>query len=94
MKPRYLNAHIDYHLRNSGGPFVQHVSRLPGYPPGVYKEIRGKWNNKPRYCQLHRSVYAVKTRQAIPVRFNLKIKASTMAPTTVFHRVPAASISS
>ncbi len=38
---RYLNAHIDYKLKNSGGPFVQHLSRLPGYPPGVYKEKGG-----------------------------------------------------
>lgn len=38
---RYLNAHIDYKLRNSGGPFVQHLSRLPGYPLSVYKGASG-----------------------------------------------------
>ena len=39
---RYLNAHIDYKLRSSGGNFVQHLSRLPGYPlKGVYKEKNG-----------------------------------------------------
>ncbi len=38
---RYLNAHIDYKLRGSGGPFVQHLSRLPGYPPGPYHEFAG-----------------------------------------------------
>ncbi len=38
---RYLNAHIDYRLRSTGGPFVQHVSRLPGYPNGIYKIIHG-----------------------------------------------------
>lgn len=38
---RYLNAHIDYKLRSSNGPYVQHLSRLPGYPAGVYKEING-----------------------------------------------------
>jgi murein DD-endopeptidase MepM/ murein hydrolase activator NlpD len=38
---RYLNAHIDYKLKSSGGPFVQHLSRLPGYPQGVYKEVMG-----------------------------------------------------
>ena len=38
---RYVNAHIDYKLRSSGGPFVQHLSRLPGYPPGIYKEVSG-----------------------------------------------------
>jgi murein DD-endopeptidase MepM/ murein hydrolase activator NlpD len=38
---RYLNAHIDYKLRNSGGPFVQHLSRLPGYANSPYKEVNG-----------------------------------------------------
>ncbi|MEO6406338.1 MAG: M23 family metallopeptidase [Ferruginibacter sp.] len=33
---RYLNAHIDYKTRSNGGPFLQHLSRLPGYPVGVY----------------------------------------------------------
>ena len=38
---RYLNAHIDYKLRSTGGPFVQHLSRLPGYAGGIYKEAAG-----------------------------------------------------
>ena len=38
---RYLNAHIDYKLRSGGGPFLEHLSRLPGYPEGVYKDIDG-----------------------------------------------------
>lgn len=38
---RYLNAHIDYKLRRSGGPFVEHLSRLPGYPEGVYHDFNG-----------------------------------------------------
>ncbi|CAN5340142.1 M23 family metallopeptidase [soil metagenome] len=38
---RYVNAHIDYKLRSGGGPFVQHLSRLPGYPEGVYKQMSG-----------------------------------------------------
>lgn len=38
---RYLNAHIDYKLRSSGGSYVQHLSRLPGYPQGVYKDVSG-----------------------------------------------------
>src|SRR6202011_1660312 len=28
-----LNAHIDYRTRATGGPFLQHLSLLPGYPP-------------------------------------------------------------
>jgi len=38
---RYLNAHIDFRLRTGGGPFVQHLSRLPGYPAGVYRDFSG-----------------------------------------------------
>lgn len=38
---RYLNAHIDYKTRAAGGPFIEHLSRLPGYPEGVYKDFNG-----------------------------------------------------
>ena len=41
VETRYLNAHIDYRLRASGGPFIQHLSRLPGFPEGVYKSFHG-----------------------------------------------------
>lgn len=34
---RYLNAHIDYRTKLSGGPYIQHLSRLPGYTNGIYK---------------------------------------------------------
>lgn len=34
---RYLNAHIDYRYRAVGGPFLQHLSRLPGNDGGIYK---------------------------------------------------------
>ncbi len=33
---RFLNAHIDYRLRSKGGPYLQHLSRLPGYTNGIY----------------------------------------------------------
>jgi len=38
---RYLNAHIDYKTRNSGGGFIEHVSKLPGYNNSVYKTTNG-----------------------------------------------------
>ena len=38
---RYLNAHIDYKTRSSGGPFLQHLSRLSGYNDGIYKSPDG-----------------------------------------------------
>lgn len=33
---RYLNGHIDYHTRSNGGPWLQHISPLPGYNNDVY----------------------------------------------------------
>lgn len=33
---RYLNANIDYKTRSTGGPWLQHLSKLPGYKTGVY----------------------------------------------------------
>ena len=32
----YMNAHIDYKYRHRGGPFLQHLARLPGDHGGVY----------------------------------------------------------
>lgn len=34
---RYLNAHIDYKTKMLGGPFLQHLTRLPGYITNIYK---------------------------------------------------------
>jgi murein DD-endopeptidase MepM/ murein hydrolase activator NlpD len=36
---RYLNAHIDHKLKTGGGPYIEHLSRLPGYPESVYKDF-------------------------------------------------------
>jgi Peptidase family M23 len=38
---RFLNAHIDYKLKINGGPYVQHISALPGYADGIYKNFNG-----------------------------------------------------
>lgn len=38
---RYLNAHIDHKHRKSGGAFIQHISKLPGYNTGFYKTFNG-----------------------------------------------------
>lgn len=33
---RYMNAHIDYKMKMSGGPYVQHLSPMPGDTTAVY----------------------------------------------------------
>ncbi len=35
-KTRYFNAQTDYRYKYSGGPWVQHLSRMPGDESGVY----------------------------------------------------------
>jgi hypothetical protein len=32
---------VDYKTHAAGGPYIQHLSRLPGYPVGVYQDING-----------------------------------------------------
>ncbi len=34
---RYLNAHVDYRTRSTGGPWLQHLSQLPGYFNSIYE---------------------------------------------------------
>lgn len=39
---RNINAHIDYRTRETGGPWLQHLSMLPGYPPpSIYRSPAG-----------------------------------------------------
>ena len=36
---RYMNAHIDYRTKANGGPYLQHLSALPGYLNSIYADI-------------------------------------------------------
>ena len=38
---RYLNAHIDYRTKAAGGPYLQHLSELPGYVNSIYRKVKG-----------------------------------------------------
>ena len=33
---RYMNAHIDYKTKTTGGSYIQHLSDLPGYINSIY----------------------------------------------------------
>ena len=37
----YVNAHIDKRYKNAGGPYLQHLSKLPGFKGRVYEELEG-----------------------------------------------------
>ncbi|WP_205509515.1 M23 family metallopeptidase [Longitalea arenae] len=39
---RDLNAHIDYKTKHQGGPYLQHLTELPGYPNAIYRHNRNK----------------------------------------------------
>ena len=38
---RYMNAHIDYRYKYNGGPYLQHLSQLPGDKSPVYRQYNG-----------------------------------------------------
>lgn len=38
---RYINAHIDYKTRAGNGPYLQHLSELPGYINSIYRQKTG-----------------------------------------------------
>jgi murein DD-endopeptidase MepM/ murein hydrolase activator NlpD len=38
---RYLNANIDHKTKFNGGPWLQHVAKLDGYPVGTYQPYAG-----------------------------------------------------
>ena len=38
---RYINAHIDYKTKANGGPYLQHLSELPGYTNSIYAHGKG-----------------------------------------------------
>lgn len=38
---RYLNGHIDHRIKTRGGPYLQHVTPLPGYQDSIYRTKLG-----------------------------------------------------
>lgn len=79
---RYLNAHIDYRLHNAGGSWVQHLSRLPGYPiNGVYKQASGDGVIRLKDDELHHIRIEVKDADGnvSVARFDVKKVAGTVA---------------
>jgi hypothetical protein len=71
---RYLNAHIDYKTRAAGGPFIEHLSRLPGYPQGVYKDFSGDGVIELSDDNLHQLKIVVKDPYRNTSILNFKIK--------------------
>lgn len=77
---RYLNAHIDYKTKLSGGPYIQHLSLLPGHQNHIYSggdgilQLRGDaWQD------VKIAVYDPEGNQSV-IRFKVK---RSGAPTSV-----------
>ncbi|MDQ6762568.1 MAG: M23 family metallopeptidase, partial [Bacteroidota bacterium] len=71
---RYLNAHIDYRTKAAGGPYIEHLSRLPGYPESVYKDIKGDGVIELGDDSVHTVEIVVKDTYGNTSNLNFKIK--------------------
>ncbi|HEY5407881.1 MAG TPA: M23 family metallopeptidase [Ginsengibacter sp.] len=71
---RYVNAHIDYKTRAAGGPFIEHLSRLPGYPEGIYKDFSGDGVIELTDDAVHQVKIVVKDTYGNTSTLNFKIK--------------------
>lgn len=41
QESNYINAHLDKRTKNRGGPYLQHISRLPGFRGSIYSDSGG-----------------------------------------------------
>ncbi len=78
---RYLNAHIDYKTRAEGGPYIQHLSRLPGYPEGFYKDFNGDGVIELEDDKVHDVKIVVKDANGNSTALDFKIKKGLITET-------------
>lgn len=74
LQTRYLNAHIDYRIKTSGGAYFQHVTPLPGDRLPIYQTWKDDGIINLRDTAVHRIQMVVKDANgnATPLRFNVK----------------------
>jgi hypothetical protein len=88
---RYLNAHIDYKTKIAGGPFIEHLSRLPGYPQSVYKDVSGDGvinledNNVHHIKVIVKDTYGNTSELKFDVKRGNETKPQTPAPANLFY---------
>lgn len=78
---RYLNAHIDYKTRAGGGPYIQHLSRLPGYADGFYTEFNGNGVIELEDDKIHDVKIVVKDAHGNSTSLDFKIKKGLITET-------------
>ena len=81
IETRYLNAHIDYATRAGGGPYIQHLSRLPGYADGFYTEFNGNGVIELEDDKVHDVKIVVKDAHGNSTSLNFKIKKGLITET-------------
>lgn len=85
IETRYMNAHIDHKTKIGGGPYVQHISPLPGDRLPIYK----KWNSDGLIHLNDTAVHAIRITvkdangNASNVRFNVKRTAAVSSATSL-----------
>jgi hypothetical protein len=77
---RYVNANVDYKTHAAGGPYIQHLSRLPGYPVGVYRDINGDGVIQLTDAAVHEVKIVVKDPNGNASVLRFKIRKSPTAP--------------
>ncbi|MGN6247777.1 MAG: M23 family metallopeptidase [Ginsengibacter sp.] len=76
---RYVNAHVDYKTHAAGGPYIEHLSRLPGYPEGVYKDINGDGVIELKDHEIHNVKVVVKDPYLNTSVLNFKIQKGSIS---------------
>jgi len=80
LQTRYLNAHIDYRIKTSGGSYFQHLSPLPGDRlPIYYKKDDGLIHLNDTALHKIRIVVKDANGNASQLQFNIR-RLSTVAP--------------
>ncbi|MGN6297708.1 MAG: M23 family metallopeptidase [Ginsengibacter sp.] len=77
---RYVNANVDYKTHAAGGPYIQHLSRLPGYPVGIYQDINSDGVIQLTDAAVHEVKIVVKDPNGNASVLRFKIRKSPTAP--------------
>ncbi|HEY8399313.1 MAG TPA: M23 family metallopeptidase [Flavihumibacter sp.] len=88
---RYLNAHIDYKTKQGGGPYLQHLSELPGYISSIYTKFSGDGVIDLSDGELHELSIVVRDANGnastvtVPVKYSGKASAPVTPPGKRFY---------
>ena len=75
-KTRYLNAHADYRIKTTGGPYYQHLTPLPGDRLGIYKNWSENGFVVLKDTELHNITVVVKDAHGNSSKINFSIRYS------------------